>query len=145
MQRVRRKVTINFTTSPTIAEGMDSSIEEYDYAGRSDYISIAISEKLIKEELEMVDKSIDLFLAHVISDSFAKQRILELIPKNTAHKISALKKKAKACIELGEFDEAEKCLNIAKELSNKTGENPVAKNKIKHIEEKRIEEEGAEF
>jgi len=116
MERVRRKVTINFTVSPWIVEKMDSAIEEYNYAGRSDIISIALSEHLLKEDVERIDQSIPLFLSNFLSDYNSRKKILELIPENIWFRISALKKKAKACIELGELDEAQVCLNEAKKL-----------------------------
>lgn len=145
MQRVRRKVTINFTTGPTVVENMDNSIEEHDYSSRSEYISIAISEKLIKEELEAIDVSIDLFLSSILSDSRVMYRLLELIPDDTNFKIQALKKKAKACIELREFGEAIKCLQSAKELTISTKKHGLNKNDEIIVEDGTIENENTEL
>ncbi len=124
MQRVRRKVTINFTTSPVVVENMDKSVDERDYASRSEYISIAISEKLLKEELEAIDKYSDLFLLDLLSDSDSKYHLIELIPDDQNFKMAALKKKAKACIELKEFDEAIQCLQAIKTLKTELNNEP---------------------
>lgn len=124
MQRVRRKVTVNFTTSPVVVENMDRSIEERDYSSRSEYITIAVSEKLVKETLESIDASVDMFLSDVLLDSSAKCRLLELIPDDQDFQIQALKKKAKACIELREFDEAVKCLQVVKTLKTDSTKKP---------------------
>lgn len=119
MERVRKKVTINFTTSPSIVEKMDSAIEEFNYAGRSDFISNALAEYLLTQKLELMDKSILFFLSTFFSDRNSKKQLLDIIPENKSFKVAALLRKAKACIELGELDEAQKCLEKAKELETK--------------------------
>lgn len=116
MERVRKKVTINFTTSPSIVEKMDSAIEEFNYAGRSDFISNALAEYLLTQKFELMDKSILLFISTFFSDKNSKKQLLDIIPDNPSFKIAALLRKAKACIELGELDEAHICLEKAKEL-----------------------------
>lgn len=139
MERVRRKITFSITMSPLLLEKMDKSIEEHDYSGRSDLASIAIAEHLIKEDLELMDQSISLFLSHFLSDNHSRQQLRKITPDNIHFRISALKKKAKACIELGEFDEARECLEEAKKLE--ATESPEQKPRIITYDSQKEKEE----
>jgi len=116
MERKRRKITISVSMSPFLVEKIDKETENEKYSSPSDLISIAVAEHLVKEDTGLIDESIDRFLTIFLSDEICLKTLTDTLHTDLKFRISALKKKAKACIELGEFKEAIKCLNQAKDL-----------------------------
>ncbi len=146
MDRKRRKITISVSMSPLLVEKIDKELETEKYASQSDLMSIAVAEHFVKEDLELIDGSIDLFLTTVLSDENYLKKLLDMISDNQKFRISALRRKAKACIELGEFDEALICLNKTKELETGSVKKPeLNKNKDISIVNGTIEDENVDF
>jgi Arc/MetJ-type ribon-helix-helix transcriptional regulator len=140
-QPMRRKISLSTSLSPKIGTKIDNAMEAGGYASQSDLLQIALTEYFTREEIrEYQDKLIAVYQKLVKEEEGRK--LLDGIPKDLATRIEALKKKGMACVELGEFDEAEKCFAKAKELeSGKSTEQKKNTQNPRKIEYKSLKDE----